>query len=231
MRVIICNCILFLTFFLAGTAIARGAAVVLDPGHSPASPGAVSCSGQKEYLYNYALASHIHNYLLKNHHESSLSKGPDQNLSLTARTRNTAGKDLFISLHHDSVQPQFIDKNAPYPLSEKARGYSIFISRKNPYYAESLGYARKIASALYRAGLRPSTHHGEKIRGENRKLVDPRLGIYEYDDLVVLKSAKSPAVLVEAGVIVNPADEKLVRTTRFKDVLAQAVAGAIKCIL
>lgn len=221
------NFIVLLAFFLAYASNARAASILLDPGHSPASPGAIACTGQKEYIYNYTLANHVLNYLQKNNIAVTLTKGPSQNLSLAARTKESAGKDLFVSLHHDSVQPQFMDRRGPHPVSEKARGYSIFVSRKNPFYAESLAYARKIATALYRSGLRPSTHHGEKIKGENRKPVDVRLGIYEFDDLVVLKSAKSPAVLVEAGVLVNPADEKLVRTTRFKDILARAIGEAM----
>lgn len=227
MRGIIFYRILFLSIFLTLAGNARAASILLDPGHYPASPGAISCTGQKEYIYNYTLANHIHNYLRKHNIASSLSKGPTQKMSLTSRTKESVGKDLFVSLHHDSVQPQFMDRSGPYPVSEKARGYSIFVSRKNQYYRESLEYARKIAAFLYRSGLRPSTHHGEKIRGENRKPVDVRLGIYEYDDLVVLKSAKSPAVLVEGGVIVNPADERLVRTMRFKDALARDRRGYI----
>jgi hypothetical protein len=35
--------------------------------------------------------------------------------------------------------------------------------------------------------LKPSRHHGEAIAGENRRLIDPENGIYQFDDLVVLK--------------------------------------------
>ena len=54
------------------------------------------------------------------------------------------------------------------------------------------------------AGEKPSLYHAEPIAGENRPLLDRRLGVHRFDGLAVLKTATMPAVLVEAGVIVNP---------------------------
>ena len=39
----------------------------------------------------------------------------------------------------------------------------------------------------------PTFHHAEPIKGENRELVNRDLGIYRFDDLIVLKSAATPA--------------------------------------
>jgi len=60
---------------------------------------------------------------------------------------------------------------------------------------------------MRRQGLTPTLHHAEPIKGENRELVNPDLGIYRFDDLIVLKSAAMPAVLLECGVIVNRSEE------------------------
>ena len=57
------------------------------------------------------------------------------------------------------------------------------------------------------AGEKPSLYHAEPIAGENRLALDRRLGVHRFDGLAVLKTATMPAVLVEAGVIVNPDDE------------------------
>lgn len=66
-------------------------------------------------------------------------------------------------------------------------------------------------------------YHAEKIEGENKELIDEKLGIYLYDDLKVLKNTNSPAFLFEAGVIVNPNEEKKVKTKVFKDNIMEAV--------
>ena len=56
-------------------------------------------------------------------------------------------------------------------------------------------------------------HHAEPIGGENRALLDARCGVYQYDDLVVLKDFRSPAVLFEAAVVVN-SDEEFVAESK-----------------
>jgi hypothetical protein len=75
--------------------------------------------------------------------------------------------------------------------------------------------------------LTPSLHHAEKIPGESREPLDEKLGIYRFDDLVVLKSARMPAVLFEAGVIVNRNEELLLRSATHQKKLASALAGAV----
>lgn len=213
-----------LLFMLAGNAAAIE--IILDPGHSPGKPGAMSCAGEKEFRYNDGLVSHIYGKFLDRGVRPEITRSSGVDKTLMERVKDTAGKDLFISIHHDSVQPQFMKFKNGFPVSDKGKGYSIFVSRKNGHFKESLAYAKKLAENLYASGLRPSTHHGEKIKGENREAIDARLGIYYFDDLVVLKNAKCPAVLVEAGVIVNPEDEALVRTGQFKENMAQAIINA-----
>lgn len=204
--------------------------VILDPGHSPGSPGAMSCIGEREYKYNDDLVRNIKQALDRNRISNSVTRSPDQNLALLARVKDTGSAKLFLSVHHDSVQPQFVRHPNKHPVSDKAAGYSLFVSRKNRHFNESVEYAKRIAANLYDMGLRPSTHHGERIKGENRELLDAKLGIYVFDDLVVLKNAQSPAVLLEAGVLVHPEDERRVRAPAFKTNFANAIARALKNI-
>ena len=71
-------------------------------------------------------------------------------------------------------------------------------------------------------GLKPSLHHSEPIKGENRELIDKELGIYIFDDLKVLKNSYSPAFLFEAGVIVNRKEEAIIKTLGFKEKILKA---------
>ena len=75
--------------------------------------------------------------------------------------------------------------------------------------------------------MTPTLHHAETIPGERREVLDKKLGIYRFDDLVVLKSARMPAVLVEAGVIVNRNEELLLRSADHQKKLASALVGAV----
>lgn len=191
--------------------------LALDIGHTPLKAGATSSQCVNEYQYNKSLGSYIEAELPKQNSNIKIFTNNTQEVSFTQRYKLSENKDLFISLHHDSVQEIYIKKTQDgCPSSGHASGYSLFISRKNPYFKESLSYAQKFATALKEQGLKPSLHHAEKIKGENRELLDPTLGIYVFDDLKVLKNTQSPAILFEAGVLVNPIDEQAVRTTLYK---------------
>lgn len=202
---------------------AHSGGFVIDPGHSPKSPGAISCTGKPEYLYNDSLAKYVSDYLLNQHITVTLTRKTGEELSLKNRTLSSVGKKFFISIHHDSVQPQFITWKNHRPTSSKANGYSIFISSKNRYYDESLKYAQRLGAALRSRGYKPSKHHSENIAGENRQLLDAEHGIYLFDDLIVLKNPEAPAILFEAGVIVNPVDEARTTSETFKRDIAEAV--------
>lgn len=202
--------------------------VILDPGHSPARPGATSSTGHKEYQYNDMLLQRVQRHLASRNLQVDTTRGPTENISLQKRAEKSAGKKLFISLHHDSVQPQFLQKINGFPSSQKARGYSIFVSRKNPYFDKSLEYAKVLGAALRAQGMKPGTHHGEKIKGENRPLLDPKLGIYAYDDLIVLKQSKCPALLLESAVIVHPQDELAARSEKHQLAIARALEKTIR---
>ncbi|MCR5259384.1 MAG: N-acetylmuramoyl-L-alanine amidase [Desulfovibrio sp.] len=226
LRAIACLCGLLVLFAVANDSLAFD--VILDPGHSAQRYGTLSCSGKKEYEYNNQLLMAVFPYLADQKIYVDVTRDPEEEITLMQRAEKSEGKKLFISLHHDSAQEQFITRVGGYPCSRKARGYSIFVSKKNPYFERSLSCARVLGEALRGAGLVPSTHHGEPISGENRTLLDAQLGIYLYDDLVVLKKSKCPALLLEAGVIIHPDEDKLVQTLDYKRSIANGIAQAIR---
>ena len=217
-------CLLMMT----QTAGAASGGIVIDPGHSPHSPGATSCTGKLEYLYNAALANFIAVYLSSRHIPVSITRNNNEELPLADRAKLTKGERLFLSIHHDSVQPQFIAWKKHHPCSDKAEGYSIFISSKNRHYVQSLHYAQRLGVALRGRGLKPSQHHGEKNAGENKKLLDVKNGIYLFDDLVVLKKTDAPAILFEAAVIVSPQDEAKAESKVYKAQIASAIADMLE---
>ncbi|MBQ7585220.1 MAG: N-acetylmuramoyl-L-alanine amidase [Desulfovibrionaceae bacterium] len=215
---------------LLGYNWALAASFILDPGHSPKRPGTASCSGGLEYRYNEILTETIVNYLRKQRIPVEVTKAKGGEISLQDRAKKAQGKRLFLSIHHDSAQEQFIQKINGHPCSNKARGYSLFVSGKNPYFERSLMYAKVLGQMLVERGLTPSTHHGEPIKGENRLCLDPKLGIYQFDDLIVLKQSKAPALLLEAAVIINPEDDELARSFNYQLIIAEAIGQTFRFI-
>lgn len=215
-----------------GAHAAPSCLVAIDVGHSRQKPGATSARGATEWEFNIALAERLAGALAAAHVPYVLLNPHGETVSLTERTQaaQRAGASLFISIHHDSVQPQYLSawewQGKPARYSDRFSGYGLFVSSKNPAFDESARVASRIAGRLQAAGLRPTLHHAEPIAGENRPLLDEARGIYRFDDLVVLKTASMPAVLVESGVIVNRDEELRAKSPAYRANIAAAIAGA-----
>jgi len=184
----------------------------------------LSSSCESGYAYNLNLSHYIIAHTKNNvSAEMKVSKKTAANLNDPYLVN--MHKDLLIGIHHGSVQNQYLQRNSfGCPFSKQGSGYTIFVSRKNPYFSKSLLYAKILANALKEEGLNPSLHHTDQIAGENRESADIRLGIYFYDDLALLKNSKFPAIVLEPGVIVNPDDDIQVRSNVFKSKIVNALS-------
>ena len=60
-----------------------------------------------------------------------------------------------------------------------------------------------------------------------RLLVDASVGVYRYDQLIVLKSTHMPAVLLEAGSIINRGEELVMNSPERQLLIAAAVTEAV----
>jgi N-acetylmuramoyl-L-alanine amidase len=104
-------------------------------------------------------------------------------------------------------------------------------ARDNPLPGKSLQCAPAIGAALQASGYAPSYYHAEPIAGENRLFADRANGVHYYDQLVVLHTAKQPAVLIEAGVIMNRESEQRLAMPETRESIAQAIAEGIAACL
>jgi N-acetylmuramoyl-L-alanine amidase len=154
---------------------------------------------------------------------------------LSRRTAAAREAALFVSVHHDSVQPHYLEEweheGVMRQYSDRFAGFSLFVSRRNPDLQLSLACASSIGARLRTAGFAPSLYHAEPIPGESKPFADRENGVHYYQNLVVLHSASQPAVLLEAGVIVNRAEERVLREPAKQRLIAAAVAeGVRRCL-
>ena len=61
-----------------------------------------------------------------------------------------------------------------------------------------------------------------------RLLIDAQAGVYRYDQLVVLKDTGMPAVLLEAGSIINREEELRMGSAEHQTLVSAAVTDAVK---
>ena len=84
-----------------------------------------------------------------------------------------------------------------------------------------------MAGRLYTLGRKPTLHHAEQIPGESRELLDSQLGIYRFDELLVIRKTKIPALLLEIGVIVDVQDEAYVSSRSNRAAMVKAIVDAL----
>ena len=212
------------------------AAIAIDIGHSIAAPGATSTHGVREFYINRQLAREIEKHINAAGTRTVLIGDHGSLTSLTERTRLAQQRNatFFLSVHHDSAQTQFLKEwqweGVTRKYTDDFAGFSLFVSRKNAQLRRSLRCASEIGRQLKQRGFRPSSHHAMDVPGERREWADKVGGVLYFDDLIVLKSAKSPAVLLEAGVIANRRESIALTDTFTQATIAAAVtAGLRRC--
>ncbi len=91
-------------------AAAAGPLVAVDVGHYLAEPGATSARGRPELAFNRDLAVEVAGALEA---AGLRARVIGANGDLTVLSRRTAAAreaDLFVSIHHDSVQPHYLEE-------------------------------------------------------------------------------------------------------------------------
>ena len=210
---------------------AFAASIAVDVGHYLAEPGVMSARGVPEFDYNLRLALEISDSLRRAGHSTLLIGDDGMAEELGKRAPRAAGMDLFVSIHHDSVQPRFLSSwesgGETLLYSDQFSGFSLFVSRLNSHTEASLKCASAIGAALRDAGFVPSRYHADPIVGENRPFADEANGVHFFDNLAVLKTARIPALLLEAGVIVNRDEELRMSDPAVRRRIAGAVLSAV----
>lgn len=223
----ICKKSRFLFFILFSCLNVHGATVVLDTGHNILKPGVITFDGKSEYEYNKLYVDYLDQFLRANGVDVQNVRQDGEDVSLTSRTKFTTGKSLFLSIHHDSMQQTWIDSG----FRDKYSGFSLFVSTKNKFVGQSIACASMIGAQLKQVNEYPSYYHSVNYPGENKKLIDVTNGVHIYDNLVVLKTASSPAVLLEVGVIINNHEALRLRKLDIIQRHVNAVGnGILECI-
>lgn len=176
--------------------------VVIDAGHGGPDPGAVGKNGLKEKDVALVVTLLVQ-YLL----------APYVDVLLT-RTKDTAVVPGGTTAAELSGRANFANR----------AGADIFVSIHLNGVLDPT--ANGLETLCYKFGF-----EGEKLARNLQKSVQQATGLRDRDvkagNLAVLRETKMPAALVELGFISNPNEEKLLASSQFHDVSAQAIASGI----
>jgi len=211
--------------------------VVIDVGHTVKVPGAMSARDVPEYAFNLQLGTAVKDALVSAGFTATTllitATAPWRGLVERAARANALHAKLFIAIHHDSV-PDNLLKSWQYAgqdehYNDDYPGYAIFISNDNADRAGSLMFGSLLGKELQARGLHYTPHYTLPLMGHRRReLVDAKAGVYRYDQLIVLRETRMPAVLLEAGSIVNRDEELQLASPERRSLTSAAIAAAVE---
>jgi N-acetylmuramoyl-L-alanine amidase len=211
--------------------------IAVDVGHTRESDGAMSARDVPEYNFNLNLARRVVEKLKSEGFGDTrlmITEGKARP-SLIRRVASANGMkaDIFLSIHHDSVPDKFKEKwefeGKKLEYSDRFSGHSLFVSKENPYYETSFHLAQLIGRELKARKLKYAEQYASAIMGKYRHdLLDKDVGVYRYDHLVVLMTTHMPAVLLEAGSIINRDEEVQMASIGRQDMITSSVATAFR---
>jgi len=198
--------------------------IVLDPGHGGVNPGAHSAhNGGWEKDFTFDLTVRLSRLLAAQGWQVFLTRTNDRDVPLTNRVEfaNRCHADLFLSLHFNSSGSNGHDQagletycltpaGMPSNLTRGFEDNSHQVFPNNAFDEQNM----QLALHLHRAVLRAT---GQADRGVRRARF-----------MAVLQGQRCPAVLLEAGYLSNAKESQRIADWRFRQKLAEAIAGALK---
>ena len=196
--------------------------VVLDPGHGGGDSGTRSARNDLEKTYALDWALRAERLLTNAGWNVFLTRRADVDVSLAERVAfaDRVRADLFISLHFNSTfpqtQPSGIETYCLTPAgmpSTLVRGYADderAVFPNNAFDASNMQWAFRIHRSL----LAQTQAHDD--------------GIKRARFMGVLRYQNRPAILIEGGFLSNPRDAVNIDSGAYRELLAGAVAEALK---
>lgn len=166
-----------------------------------------------------------------------------QHKSLYGRpaTANMEKADIIISIHHDSNSlkqqinnPELCHGKGGVTVKAEFKqkykiGFNVFINDDShaENQQQSLVLAKLIGQRLVKIGRQPSNYHVYPDDDcKSCRPIENRIGVW-HNNLAVLRNSNMPAVLIEAGNIVDSHDESIVNNHQYRTQFSLAVKSAI----
>ncbi len=215
--------------------------IVIDPGHGGKDPGAIGRDGLKEKDVNLAVALKLADLLKKEtNFNVILTRKKDRYISLGDRTKiaNSRKADLFVSIHCNATRKRKTRGFEAYFLSaaktdeERAVALRENLSVKfdrPPGDSTSLDDLQFIFLDLAQNEyLRESSDMAEMMCREFQDGPGVHNRGVRQAGFFVLNGAYMPSILLELGYISNPAEERLLRSSKYQSEVAEKICRGLQ---
>lgn len=222
----------------------RDVIVAIDAGHGGADPGATGPHGSREKVIALQIARQLEKRLARmpGIRPVMVRKG-DYYMKLGARVRKARERkaDLFVSIHADSFRDPRVRGSSVYVLSRKRSSSEhgrLLAQRENA--ADLIGgvsisdkddlLASVLLDLSQTAALESSIEAAQLVLAQLRKAA-PAGRVHkrhvESAGFMVLRAPDIPSILVEAGFISNPQEEKRLLDPAYQNRIAHAISRGV----
>jgi len=213
--------------------------VVIDPGHGGNDPGAIGRGGLREKNVNLDIAKKLNSLLRAEGVQTVLTRSSDKFIPLSTRVSiaNKSGADLFISIHSNANRSRSISGFEVYyvapSVSDTKR--AAFTARnaqlnlKNAVFAGSSPELRAIVwDMIYTNSRAESIELSHSLCRVMDSSIDANILGVKGARFQVLKGVRMPGVLIEIGFVSNPNEERLLKTSAYRQKLAEGILEGIR---
>jgi N-acetylmuramoyl-L-alanine amidase len=211
--------------------------VVIDAGHGGKDTGALGKRGVREKDVSLAIAKRLEKRLRALGFEVVQTRTDDRYVSLDDRARiaNEAKGDLFLSIHCNSARRRNLGGIETWTLNVAANRYAARLSAfENAGSAARLSDLRLILADLAKkADTTEARELARSVQAQLVRTVRARVGPVRDHGVkqalfYVLLGTKMPSILVETAFLSNADEEKRLKSARYQEATAEAIARGVK---
>ncbi|MDD5692789.1 MAG: N-acetylmuramoyl-L-alanine amidase [Candidatus Omnitrophica bacterium] len=213
--------------------------VVIDAGHGGTDPGAVSKSGLREKVVNLDIAKKLSTLLRNEGVQTVLTRSTDKFIPLSTRVNiaNKSGADLFISIHSNANRSRSVSGFEVYyvapSVSDTKRAAftarSVPLNLKNAVLGSNSSELRSIVwDMIYTNSRAESIELAHALCRIMDSSIEANILGSKAARFLVLKGIRMPGVLIETGFVSNPNEERLLRTSAYRQKLAEGILEGIR---
>ncbi|MDI9570319.1 MAG: N-acetylmuramoyl-L-alanine amidase [Pseudomonadota bacterium] len=218
---------------------AKGRVIVIDPGHGGEDPGAIGRRGLQEKKVVLEIAKKVRAKLnARKGYHAFLTREGDYYVSFKKRLKiaREYGADLFLSIHADAARSRRACGSSAYVLSLRgASNEAARILARNENLADIVGGAGNgegtseesdpiILNMFQTQTMNYSKNLGNILLKNMAAVNRLKFPVVQEAPFMVLKLPEVPSILVETAYITNPAEEKKLRSRKFQNEIATAIA-------
>ena len=211
--------------------------VVIDAGHGGRDTGAVGAHGVREKDLALAIAKKVARRLTALGFQVVMTRKSDVFVSLDERTRiaNEIHADLFVSIHCNAARRRRLAGVETWTLNVASDRYAARLAAfENAEAERTVSDLRLILADLAtRANASDARDLAQAVQSSLVRTLRSRVGPVRDHGVkqalfYVLLGTRMPSILVETGFISNPAEEARLKSARFQDGTAEAIARGVK---